>query len=85
MFIKCGAVMVLAGTFLFIMNYYNYRMLAKEEKERKAKEEDLKSVRTENEGRNNWSKETAQDGPELEPLREEQEGLKKEANGTNEL
>uniref|UniRef100_A0A8C5RST8 Major facilitator superfamily (MFS) profile domain-containing protein n=1 Tax=Laticauda laticaudata TaxID=8630 RepID=A0A8C5RST8_LATLA len=34
MFIKCGAVMVLAGTFLFIMNYYNYRMLAKEEKKR---------------------------------------------------
>ncbi|XP_003210221.3 monocarboxylate transporter 2-like isoform X1 [Meleagris gallopavo] len=85
MFIKCGAVMVLAGTFLFIMNYYNYRMLAKEEKKRKAKEEDTKPVRTENEGRNNWNKEHVQDGPELEPLREEQEGLKKEANGTNEV
>ncbi|XP_059679259.1 monocarboxylate transporter 2 [Gavia stellata] len=85
MFIKCGAVMVLAGTFLFIMNYYNYRMLAKEEKERKAKEEEPKSVRTENEGRNNWKKETTQDGPELEPLRQEQEGLKKEVNGTNEV
>nr|XP_056715190.1 monocarboxylate transporter 2-like [Euleptes europaea] len=35
MFIKCGIVMVLAGLFLFIMNYYNYRMLAKEEKRKK--------------------------------------------------
>ncbi|XP_032303126.1 monocarboxylate transporter 2-like isoform X2 [Coturnix japonica] len=85
MFIKCGAVMVLAGTFLFIMNYYNYRMLAKEEKKRKAKEEDTKPTRTENEGGNNWNKEHIQDGPELEPLREEQEGLKKEANGINEV
>ncbi|XP_062486265.1 monocarboxylate transporter 2-like isoform X3 [Pezoporus occidentalis] len=85
MFIKCGVVMVLAGTFLFIMNYYNYRMLAKEEKERKAKEEDPKTVRTENEGRNNWIKETTQDGPELEPLREEQEEPKKEVNGIIEV
>lgn len=77
--------MVLAGTFLFIMNYYNYRMLAKEEKKRKEKEEDTKPLRTENEGRNNWNKEHAQEGPELEPLREEQEGLKKEVNGTNEV
>uniref|UniRef100_A0A8C5TXH5 Major facilitator superfamily (MFS) profile domain-containing protein n=1 Tax=Malurus cyaneus samueli TaxID=2593467 RepID=A0A8C5TXH5_9PASS len=85
MFIKCGAVMVLAGTFLFIMNYYNYRLLAKEEKERKAKEEDPKSVRTENEGKNNWNKDSAQDGRELEPLRKEGEGVKKEMNGTNEF
>lgn len=35
MFIKCGIVMVLAGLFLFIMNYYNYRMLAKKEKRKK--------------------------------------------------
>ncbi|KFV68017.1 Monocarboxylate transporter 2, partial [Dryobates pubescens] len=82
MFIKCGAVMVLAGIFLFIMNYYNYRILAKEEKERKAKEEDPQSVRTESEDRNNWNKEPALDGPELEPLREEGEGLKKEMKGT---
>ncbi|NXS11032.1 MOT2 protein, partial [Neodrepanis coruscans] len=82
MFIKCGVVMVLAGTFLFIMNYYNYRMLAKEEKERKIKEEDPKSVRTENEGKSNWNKDTTQDGPELEPLREKQEEEKKEINGT---
>lgn len=32
MFIKCGAIMVMAGLFLFIMNYYNYRRLAKEKK-----------------------------------------------------
>ncbi|XP_055564642.1 monocarboxylate transporter 2-like isoform X5 [Falco biarmicus] len=85
MFIKCGAVMVLAGAFLFIMNYYNYRMLAKEEKERKAKEENPKPVRTENEGRNSWNKETTRDGPELEPLSKEQEGLKEEVNGINEV
>ncbi|KAM9533721.1 monocarboxylate transporter 2-like isoform 1-T2 [Guaruba guarouba] len=85
MFVKCGVVMVLAGTFLFIMNYYNYRVLAKEEKERKAREEDPKTVRTENEGRNNWIKETTQDGPELEPLREEQAGPKKEVNGIREV
>ncbi|XP_063267784.1 monocarboxylate transporter 2-like isoform X2 [Prinia subflava] len=88
MFIKCGAVMVLAGTFLFIMNYYNYRMLAKEEKERKRKErkeEDTKSVRTENEGKRNWNKDSTQDGPELEPLREKGEGEKKEMNGAVEV
>nr|XP_034959158.1 monocarboxylate transporter 2-like [Zootoca vivipara] len=42
MFIKCGAVMVLAGIFLFIMNYYNYRMRCKrgenKEKTRSPKE-----------------------------------------------
>lgn len=83
MFIKCGAVMVLAGTFLFIMNYYNYRMLAKEEKERKTKEEDPK--RTEDEGKKNWNKDSTQDGPELEPLREKGEGVTKEMNGTIEV
>ncbi|KAJ1109941.1 hypothetical protein NDU88_007298 [Pleurodeles waltl] len=31
LYYKCGAVMLLAGIFLFIMNYYNYRMLEKEE------------------------------------------------------
>ncbi|NXA37777.1 MOT2 protein, partial [Eudromia elegans] len=82
MFIKCGAVMVLAGTFLFIMNYYNYRMLAKEEKKRKAKEEDPKIIRTENEDKSNWKKEAQKDGPELQPLRDEREGLKTEVNGT---
>lgn len=60
-------------------------MLAKEEKERKAKEEAPKSVRTENEGKKIWNKDSTQDGPELEPLREKGEGLKKEMNGTNEV
>lgn len=80
--------MVLAGTFLFIMNYYNYRMLAKEEKERKEMEEktkDNKHTRTETEDGNSWDKEKMQDGPEVEPLREEQEGLKKEVNGLSEV
>nr|XP_033782620.1 monocarboxylate transporter 2-like [Geotrypetes seraphini]XP_033782621.1 monocarboxylate transporter 2-like [Geotrypetes seraphini] len=30
MFYKCGAVMLTAGIFLFIMNYYSYRMIEKE-------------------------------------------------------
>ncbi|XP_066051633.1 monocarboxylate transporter 2-like isoform X2 [Chamaea fasciata] len=85
MFIKCGSVMVLAGTFLFIMNYYNYRMLAKEEKEIKRKEEEPKSVRTEDEGKKTWNKDSTQDGPELEPLREEGEGVKKKMNGAVEV
>lgn len=88
MFIKCGAVMVLAGTFLFIMNYYNYRMLAKEERERKATEEtvkDNKHIRTETEDGNIWAKEKMQDGPEVEPLTDEKEGLKKEVNGKSEV
>ncbi|XP_074861327.1 monocarboxylate transporter 2-like [Carettochelys insculpta] len=87
MFIKCGAVMVLAGTFLFIMNYYNYRMLAKEEKERKETEENMKDskhIRTELEDGNIWDKEKMQDGPEVEPLREEQ-GLKTEVNCKSEV
>ncbi|XP_019360339.1 PREDICTED: monocarboxylate transporter 2-like isoform X1 [Gavialis gangeticus] len=81
MFIKCGAVMVVAGTFLFIMNYYNYRMLAKEEKAVGTK--DPEHGRTVNEGSNNWDSEKMQDGQELEPLTDEQ-GLKKEVNGLSE-
>ncbi|KYO24999.1 monocarboxylate transporter 2 isoform X1 [Alligator mississippiensis] len=81
MFIKCGAVMVLAGTFLFIMNYYNYRMLAKEEKAMATK--DPEHGRTVNEGSNDWDREKIQDGQELEPLTDEQ-GLKKEINGLSE-
>lgn len=30
MFLAAGTVMVSAGTFLLVMNYYNYQMLAKE-------------------------------------------------------
>ncbi|XP_041417708.1 monocarboxylate transporter 2 [Xenopus laevis] len=42
MYYECGVIMVLAGLFLFVMNYYNYRMLEKEEKERQAKEMEMK-------------------------------------------
>ncbi|KAG2470793.1 MOT1 protein, partial [Polypterus senegalus] len=42
MYYVCGAVMLLAGIFLFIMNYYNYRLLEKEEKEREKEEEEEK-------------------------------------------
>lgn len=36
MYYACGAIMVAAGIFLFIMNIYNYRRLEQEEKERLA-------------------------------------------------
>ncbi|KAM4652012.1 monocarboxylate transporter 2-like [Discoglossus pictus] len=42
MFYECGAIMVFAGLFLFVMNFYNYRMLKKEEKEVQSKEMELK-------------------------------------------
>ncbi|XP_008103608.1 monocarboxylate transporter 2 isoform X1 [Anolis carolinensis] len=81
MFIKCGSVMVLAGIFLFIMNYYNYRMLAKEEKARRkheAEKKDDEAVRTPTlPGEENTTKvEKMQDGHEAIPLRTEEEGLK---------
>ncbi|XP_053325722.1 monocarboxylate transporter 2-like [Spea bombifrons] len=42
MFYTCGAIIVFAGVFLFVMNFYNYRMLRKEEKERQDKEMEMK-------------------------------------------
>ncbi|XP_036387484.1 monocarboxylate transporter 2 [Megalops cyprinoides] len=33
MYFTCGAVMLAAGIFLFVMNFYNYRMLEREKKE----------------------------------------------------
>ncbi|CAH2312965.1 monocarboxylate transporter 2-like isoform X2 [Pelobates cultripes] len=42
MFYACGGTIVFAGLFLFVMNYYNYRMLEKEEKERQDKEIEMK-------------------------------------------
>uniref|UniRef100_A0A8D0L8J6 Major facilitator superfamily (MFS) profile domain-containing protein n=1 Tax=Sphenodon punctatus TaxID=8508 RepID=A0A8D0L8J6_SPHPU len=87
MFLKCGTVMVLAGIFLFIMNYYNYRMLAKE-KAQMAREAEMMEdghVRMGVEGVNIRDKEKIQGGPEMDPLKDEQERLKKEANGTSEV
>ncbi|KAM6470890.1 monocarboxylate transporter 2-like isoform 2-T2 [Liasis olivaceus] len=83
MFIKCGAVMVLAGAFLFIMNYYNYRMLAKEEKKRRKEEGEQKNdkhARTEIEKGNLTVVEKTQDGNETVPLKSDENGLKNGAN-----
>ncbi|MBN3276333.1 MOT2 protein, partial [Polyodon spathula] len=44
MYYVCGAVMLFAGLFLFIMNFYNYRMLEKEEKQRQDKEMEMKNA-----------------------------------------
>ncbi|XP_053576666.1 monocarboxylate transporter 2 [Bombina bombina] len=41
MFYECGALLIVAGLFLLLMNIYNYRLLAKEEKEKEAKEMEL--------------------------------------------
>lgn len=88
MFIKCGAVMVLAGVFLFIMNYYNYRMLAKEEK-KKVKEggekKDREDARTEKDEGNLKAVEKIQDVNETAPLKNDENGLKNGANLPNEL
>ncbi|XP_060127309.1 monocarboxylate transporter 2-like [Zootoca vivipara] len=83
MFIKCGAVMVLAGIFLFIMNYYNYRMLAKEEKAKKkleAQKKDDGPMRTITAEGNTTGVEEMNGGPEAVPLRSEEEALKNGAN-----
>lgn len=45
MFLECGAIMVFAGVFLFVGNFYNYRMLRKEaeaEKNEQKKELEMK-------------------------------------------
>nr|XP_060622379.1 monocarboxylate transporter 2-like [Anolis sagrei ordinatus]XP_060622380.1 monocarboxylate transporter 2-like [Anolis sagrei ordinatus]XP_060622381.1 monocarboxylate transporter 2-like [Anolis sagrei ordinatus] len=89
MFIKCGSVMVLAGIFLCIMNYYNYRMLAKEEKARRkheATETDDEAVRTPTfpKEEDTTKVEKMQDGHETIPLKSEEEGLKNGAQITNE-
>ncbi|XP_072276893.1 monocarboxylate transporter 2-like [Pyxicephalus adspersus] len=42
MFLECGAIMVFAGVFLFVGNFYNYRMLRKEAKaEQKGQHKEL--------------------------------------------
>ncbi|CAI5767561.1 monocarboxylate transporter 2-like isoform X1 [Podarcis lilfordi] len=83
MFIKCGAVMVLAGLFLFIMNYYNYRMLAKEKKAREKIEAQKKGdgpVRTITAEGNATGAEEMNGGPEAVPLGSEEEALKNGAD-----
>uniref|UniRef100_A0A8C5R6D3 Major facilitator superfamily (MFS) profile domain-containing protein n=1 Tax=Leptobrachium leishanense TaxID=445787 RepID=A0A8C5R6D3_9ANUR len=44
MFYTCGATIVFAGLFLLVMNFYNYRMLEKEEKEKQDKEIEMKET-----------------------------------------
>lgn len=75
--------MVLAGTFLFIMNYYNYRMLAKEEKKRKKEDgekKDHEDARTEGDEGNLKAVEKIQDVNETAPLKSDENGLKNGAN-----
>lgn len=69
--------MVLAGAFLFIMNYYNYRMLSKEEKAKKTLDSEKRSeehIRTETKDGKALNTENIQGSPETVPLRGEEEG-----------
>uniref|UniRef100_A0A673IPI4 Monocarboxylate transporter 2-like n=1 Tax=Sinocyclocheilus rhinocerous TaxID=307959 RepID=A0A673IPI4_9TELE len=45
MYFACGMMMLLGGIFLFIMNYYNYRWLEKEGKQRKVVELEIGSAK----------------------------------------
>ncbi|KTF90941.1 hypothetical protein cypCar_00013345 [Cyprinus carpio] len=45
MYFACGMMMLLGGIFLFIMNYYNYRWLEKEGKQRKVDELEIGSAK----------------------------------------
>ncbi|XP_026113888.1 monocarboxylate transporter 2-like [Carassius auratus] len=45
MYFACGVMMVLGGIFLYIMNYYNYRWLEKEGKQRKVEELEIGSAK----------------------------------------
>lgn len=82
--------MVLAGIFLFIMNYYNYRILAKEEKERKkhekGEEKEDGPIRTHTSPvkEDTPTLDEKQDGHETVPLKSEEEALKNGANITSE-
>ena len=40
MYYACGVMMLVGGIFLLIMNYYNYKWLAQEEKQRRQLEEE---------------------------------------------
>lgn len=43
MYIACGVMMLVAGIFLFIMNYYNYKKLDEEERERRSAAVEMRS------------------------------------------
>lgn len=45
MYFACGVMMLAGGIFLFIMNYYNYRWLEKEKKQRKVEELEISSAK----------------------------------------
>ncbi|KAK2885797.1 hypothetical protein Q8A67_016634 [Cirrhinus molitorella] len=45
MYYACGMMMLAGGIFLFIMNYYNYRWLEKEEKQRNVEELEIGSAK----------------------------------------
>lgn len=45
MYFACGVMMLAGGVFLFIMNYYNYRWLEEEKKQRKVEELQIVSAK----------------------------------------
>ncbi|XP_066526167.1 monocarboxylate transporter 2 [Hoplias malabaricus] len=45
MYYACGVMMLVPGVFLFVMNYFNYRWLEQEERERRKEEQQLDSAR----------------------------------------
>lgn len=45
MYFACGVIMLVGGIFLFIMNYYNYRWLEKENKQRRVEELQIGSAK----------------------------------------
>lgn len=45
MYFACGVMMLAGGIFLFIMNYYNYRWLEKEKKQKKVEELQIGSAK----------------------------------------
>ncbi|XP_069499888.1 monocarboxylate transporter 2-like [Ambystoma mexicanum] len=84
MFYKCGAVMMIAGLFLFIMNYYNYRMLENEEralKDDNVSMKDAAKVQAVDNGKPTFIHQL-QNSNEVTCMVAETESLNKEENGT---
>ncbi|XP_075430391.1 monocarboxylate transporter 2-like [Ascaphus truei] len=85
MFYECGAVMMFAGLFLFIMNFYNYRMLEKEEKECQRKEMEMREGVgvTKEEGTHVADKEKLQNGSGMTAMETVSEKAHIEENGSD--
>lgn len=85
MYYKCGAAMLLAGIFLFSMNYYNYQMIEKEEvsslKDHEICMKNDKHMKAVEYG-THVLKDDLQNCSEVTCALSDLESLKKEANGT---